>query len=333
MAEATSTMRIRSLLPVVMCGFLLFGCNKPADDSTTANASGGGKKKLTVGFSQIGAESGWRSAETESIRSEATKRGVDLKFSDAQQKQENQVKAIRSFIQQKVDAIIFAPVVSSGWDPVLKEAQEAKIPVVLVDRGITADPSLYTTLIASDFVEEGKRTAEFLGKKMNGTGNVVELEGSPGADPAIERKKGFDEELAKTYPGIKILASQTGQFTRAKGKEVMEAFLKAHGKNINAVYAHNDDMALGAIQAIEEAGMKPGTEILVVCIDGTRPALEAMVAGKINCVTECNPLLGPLAFDAVEAATSGKPVEKRNIIKDEQFDQTVAAKVLPTRKY
>lgn len=326
-------MRIRSLLPLVMCGFLLYGCNKAPEDSTTTGASGGGKKKLTVGFSQIGAESGWRTAETESIRSEATKRGVDLKFSDAQQKQENQVKAIRSFIQQKVDAIILAPVVSSGWDPVLKEAQEAKIPVVLVDRGVTADASLYTTLIASDFVEEGKRTAEFLGKKMNGKGNVVELEGSPGADPAIERKKGFDEELAKTYPGIKVLASQTGDFTRAKGKEVMEAFLKAHGKNINAVYAHNDDMALGAIQAIEEAGMKPGTDVLVVSIDGIKPAFEAMVAGKLNCTTECNPLLGPAAFDAVEAATGGKSVDKRTIVKDEQFDQTVAAKVLPSRKY
>src|SRR5437870_225061 len=180
-------------------------------------------KKLVVGFSQIGAESGWRTAETESIQSEAKKRGVDLKFSDAQQKQENQIKALRAFLAQRVDAIILAPVVETGWEPVLRDIRRAKIPVILVDRGIkVSDDSLYTTLIASDFVEEGRMAGEWLVKKLDGKGNIVELQGTPGAAPAIDRKKGFEEVLAKN-PGLKITKSQSGDFTRAKGKEVMEA--------------------------------------------------------------------------------------------------------------
>lgn len=296
-------------------------------------AGGQEKKKTVVGFSQIGAESGWRTAETESIKSEAAKRGVDLKFVDAQQKQENQIKAIRTFIAQKVDAIILAPVVETGWEPVLKEAKRANIPVILVDRGIkVSDDSLYATLIASDFVAEGRMAGEWLAKKLNGKGNIVELQGTPGAAPALDRKKGFEEAIAK-FPGLKVIKSQTGDFTRAKGKEVMEAFLKVDGKNINAVYAHNDDMALGAIQAIEAAGMKPGQDIIVVSIDGIKPAFEAMVAGKLDCSVECNPLLGPMAFDAVEALTSGKQVSKKTIVKDQLFEKSGAKDAIGSRKY
>jgi ABC-type sugar transport system substrate-binding protein len=291
------------------------------------------EKKLTVGFSQIGAESGWRTAETESIRSEGQKRGVDLKFSDAQQKQENQIKALRAFLAQRVDAIILAPVVETGWEPVLRDIKRAKIPVILVDRGIkVSDESLYTTLIASDFVQEGRMAGEWLVKKLGGKGNVVELQGTPGAAPAIDRRKGFEEVVAKN-PGMKISKSQSGDFTRAKGKEVMEAFLKADEKNINAVYAHNDDMALGAIQAIEEAGFKPGKDIIVISIDGIKPAFEAMVDGKLNCTVECNPLLGPAAFDAVEAATHGKAIPKKTVVKDNVFDQSIPKDVIASRKY
>jgi galactofuranose transport system substrate-binding protein len=293
----------------------------------------GADKKLTVGFSQIGAESGWRSAETESIQSEAKKRGIDLKYSDAQQKQENQIKALRAFVAQRVDAIILAPVVETGWEPVLREVKRAKIPVILVDRGIkVGDPSLYTTLIASDFVAEGRMAGEWLAKKLDGKGNIVELQGTAGAAPANDRKKGFAEVIQK-HPGLKIIKSQSGDFTRAKGKEVMEAFLKAEGKNINAVYAHNDDMALGAIQAIEEAGLQPGKDVVVVSIDGIKPAFEAMVTGKLNCTVECNPLLGPAAFDAVQAAVAGKPVQKNIVVKDQVFDQSVAKNVIEQRKY
>jgi ABC-type sugar transport system substrate-binding protein len=290
-------------------------------------------RTITVGFSQIGAESAWRTAETESIRSEAAARGINLKFFDAQQKQENQIKAIRAFIAQKVDAIILAPVVETGWEPVLREAKRAGIPVILVDRGVkVSDDSLYATLIASDFVEEGRLAARWLAEKLGGKGNIVELQGTPGSAPALDRKKGFEEVISQ-YPGLKIVKSQSGDFTRAKGKEVMEAFLKAEGRNIHAVYAHNDDMALGAIQAIEEAGLRPGTDIIIVSVDGVRAAFEAMIAGKLNCTVECNPLLGPATFDAVEKILAGETLPKWIKVHDQVFDQSVAAEVINQRKY
>jgi len=291
------------------------------------------KTKITVGFSQIGAESSWRTAETKSIIEEAKKRGIDLKFSDAQQKQENQIRALRSFIAQGVDAIILAPKVKSGWDVVLREAKEAGIPVVLVDRGVEVpDPSLYATLIASDFVEEGRMAAEWLVKKTGGKCKVVQLEGTPGSDPANDRKKGFEEVIAK-HPGIEIIASQTGDFRRSEGKRVMANIINAKGKDIQAVYAHNDDMALGAIQALEAAGMNPGKDVLVVSIDGVRDAFLAMIEGKLNATVECNPLLGPAAFDAVEKILRGEKVPKRIVVKDRIFTQETAAEDIKTRKY
>ena len=306
---------------------------KAAGGDTEDKTGGAPKRVLKIGFSQIGAESAWRTAETKSIRSEAAKRGVDLKFSDAQQKQENQIKAIRSFIAQKVDAIILAPVVETGWEPVLKEAKRAKIPVILVDRDVkVTDDSLYVTLIASDFVEEGRMAAKWLAERLKGKGNIVELQGTPGAAPAIDRQKGF-KEVIDSLPGMKIIMSQTGEFTRAKGKEVMEAFLKAKGNQINAVYAHNDDMALGAIQAIEQDGKKPGKDILVVSIDAVKTAFDAMLEGKLNCTVECNPLLGPDAFDAVEATLAGKKLPKFQVVKDRLFDQSNAKKFYDQRQY
>jgi simple sugar transport system substrate-binding protein len=291
------------------------------------------EKKLTVGFAQVGAESAWRTAETDSIKAEAAKRGVNLKFSDAQGKQENQIKAVRSFVAQGVDAIILAPIVETGWEPVLREAKRSRIPVILVDRGIkTSDESLFATLIASDFVLEGRLAGEWLAKKTAGKAGIVELQGTPGAAPAIDRKKGFEEGI-KPHAGMKIIASQSGDFRRSGGKEVMEALLKKHGSGITAVYAHNDDMALGAIQAIEEAGRKPGTDVVVVSVDGVKGAFEAMVAGKLNCTVECNPLLGPMAFDAVSKAVKGEALPKRTVVQDQVYDQTTAKDVIATRKY
>ncbi|HEY1406701.1 MAG TPA: ABC transporter substrate-binding protein, partial [Spirochaetota bacterium] len=243
--------------------------------------------KIVLGFSQIGAESEWRTANSESIKAAAKDAGIILKFADAQQKQENQIKAIRSFIAQKVDVIAFSPVVESGWETVLKEAKAAKIPVILTDRAVNVkDNTLWTTFMGSDFVEEGRRAAKWLtdyGTKngWKGTINIVELQGTVGSAPAIDRKKGFAEGLAG-FKNYKIIRSQTGDFTRAKGKEVMEAFLKADGKKIKVLFAHNDDMAIGAIQAIEEYGMKPGKDIIIVSIDGVKGAFEAMMAGKLN---------------------------------------------------
>jgi galactofuranose transport system substrate-binding protein len=292
------------------------------------------KKKLVVGFSQVGAESGWRTANTESIKSEAAKRGIDLRFSDAQQKEENQIKAIRSFIAQGVDVIAFSPVVETGFEPVLQEAKKAGIPVVLSDRAVkVSDDSLYKCFLGSDFVEEGRRAANWLAEKTGGKAKIAELVGTVGSAPAIDRKKGFEEVLAK-YPDMKIIKSQSGDFTRAKGKEVMEAFLKApDAKEITALFGHNDDMALGAIQAIEEAGLKPGKDIIIVSIDGVRDAFKAMIEGKLNCSVECSPLLGPQLFDVVEKVAVGQEVPKRIVTQEGVFDQSVAAAELPKRQY
>jgi simple sugar transport system substrate-binding protein len=294
-------------------------------------------KPLTIGFSQVGAESEWRSANTASIKDAAKKAGVNLKFADAQQRQENQVKAIRSFIAQRVDVIAFSPVVESGWDTVLREAKNAKIPVILTDRSVkVSDPSLYVSFIGSDFVEEGRRAGRWLldYAKKNGDKplNIVELQGTVGSAPANDRKKGFAEAIAGN-PKLKLVRSQTGDFTRAKGKEVMEAFLKSEGKNINVLYAHNDDMAIGAIQAIEEAGLKPGKDIVIVSIDGVRGAFEAMMAGKLNVTVECNPLLGPTLMQTAQAVVAGQPVAKRITVEEGVFPADTAAKALPTRKY
>jgi ABC-type sugar transport system substrate-binding protein len=291
------------------------------------------KGKMTVGFAQVGAESAWRTAETASIKAEAEKRGVTLKFSDAQGKQDNEIRSVRSFIAQGVDAIILAPVVETGWEPVLREAKRAKIPVILVDRGIkVSDESLYATLIASDFVAEGKMAAEWLIKKTGGKAGIIELQGTPGAAPAIDRKKGFEDGI-KDSAGMKILASQSGDFRRSGGKEVMEALLKKYGSEVTAVYAHNDDMALGAIQAIEEAGKKPGSDIIVVSVDGVKDAFNAMVAGKLNCTVECNPLLGPMAFDAAEKALKGEKLPRKTVVQDKVFDQSTAKDVIASRQY
>ncbi len=294
------------------------------------------QKPIVLGFSQVGAESEWRTANTESIKSAAKDAGIELKFSDAQQKQENQIKAIRSFIAQKVDVIAFSPVVESGWETVLREAKAAKIPVVLTDRSVNVkDTSLYVSFMGSDFVEEGRKAGRWLVEKMKGsTGqvNIVELQGTVGSAPAIDRKKGF-EEIIKADPKFKIIRSQTGDFTRAKGKEVMEAFLKAEGKKVNVLYAHNDDMAIGAIQAIEEAGMKPAKDITIISIDAVKGAFEAMMAGKLNVSVECSPLLGPQLMAAVKDIKAGKPVQKRIVTEEGIFPMEVAAKEFPKRKY
>ncbi len=291
--------------------------------SATALAFGGAAlaADLTVGFSQIGSESGWRAAETSVTKQEAEKRGVDLKFADAQQKQENQIKAIRGFVAQGVDAIFVAPVVATGWDAVLKEAKDAEIPVILLDRGIEGSPDLYMTMVASDQVLEGKVAGDWLVKDAAGKEcNVVELQGTTGSSPAINRKKGFEDAIAGT-PTIKIIRSQTGDFTRAKGKEVMEGFLKAEngGKNICALYAHNDDMAVGAIQAIKEAGLKPGTDIKVVSIDAVPDIFKAMADGEANATVELTPNMAGPAFDALEKFKADGTMPPKTIITESKL--------------
>lgn len=294
------------------------------------------QKKIVLGFSQIGAESEWRTANTESIKSAAQEAGIELKFADAQQKQENQIKAIRSFIAQKVDVIAFSPVVETGFETVLREAKAAKIPVILTDRAVNVkDQSLWVSFMGSDFLEEGRKAGRWLVEKMKdqkGEVRIVELQGTVGSAPAIDRKKGF-EEIIKADPKFKIVRSQTGDFTRAKGKEVMEAFLKAEGKGINVLYAHNDDMAIGAIQAIEEAGLKPAKDIIIISIDAVKGAFEAMMQGKLNVSVECSPLLGPQLMRAVKDVVAGKPVPKRIVTEEGVFPMETAAREFPKRKY
>ncbi len=293
----------------------------------------GAAKKIVVGFSQIGAESGWRTANTESILSEAKKYpNIVLKFSDAQQKPENQIKAIRSFIAQKVDVIGFTPVVETGFEPVLREAKRAKIPVIIIDRMVDVkDNSLWVTHMGSDMVLEGRKVVNFMVEK-GWKGNIVEMVGTVGSSAAVGRHKGFTEELAK-HSEFKVIKSESGNFTRSEGKQVMEAFLKAEGKNINILFAHNDDMAIGAIQAIEEYGLKPGSDIKIISIDGVHDAFQAMIEGKLNCTVECSPLLGPQFFEAVMAVVNGKKLPKETITKEGVFPMEVAKEVMPTRKY
>lgn len=313
---------------VVISVMVLPGCSKSGDDKD------GKDKPLVVGFCQIGPEGMWRDANTASIKATAAKRGIKLQFSDAQGKQENQIKAIHSFIAQGVDVIAFSPVKETGWEQVLKEAKRAGIPVVLSDRTVeVSDHTLYASSIGADCVEEGRQAAEWLAKYTKGKATIVELTGKPGAAPANDRKSGFAEVLKK-YPGMKIIKSQTGEWTRSVGEKVMAAFLKsAERDQITAVYAHNDDMALGAILAIEAAGKKPGKDIIIVSIDGVRDALEAIDAGKLNCVIECNPLIGPALFDLIQDAHEGKKLPRRVFIKDDLFDATNVKEALPTRKY
>ena len=303
------------------------------DDGASAGGSGGGSG-MTMGFAQVGAESAWRTANTNDIKAEADERGVDLQFSDAQQKQDNQIKAIQNFITRGVDVIAFAPVITTGWDPILREAKSAGIPVIITDRRIeTEDDSLYQCFIGANFVKEGELAGEQMIALTGGNATIVELEGTPGSDPAIQRKQGFNNAISGES-GMKVIRSQTGEFTRAKGREVMQAFLDSpEGDSITALFAHNDDMALGAIQAIEAAGKVPGKDIIIVSIDGVKGALEAIVEGKLNASVECSPLLADELFDAAEKIVAGENTDREIIMQPVVFDSSNAEAALPDRKY
>ena len=304
---------------------------------TACGGSGGSGdgNQIVLGFSQVGSESGWRAANTKSIQESAKAQGIKLQFSDAQQKQENQIKALRSYIQQKVDVIAFSPVVESGWDTVLKEAKDAKIPVVLTDRAVNAaDASLYVSFLGSDFVEEGKKAGSWVVdqyKDATDDVNIVELQGTTGSAPAIDRQEGFKAAITAN-PKLKVVASQTGNFTRAEGKQVMESFLKANPK-IDLLYAHNDDMALGAIEAIKAAGKTPGKDIKIVSVDAVKDGMTALAAGDINYIVECSPLLGPQLMDIVKKIKAGETVEKRIVTEETTFTQEQAKAALPSRQY
>jgi len=315
----------------------LAGCASGGGDGGAAAGSGEPKavEELVVGFAQVGAESGWRTANTKDIQAAFEDAGIELKFSDAQQKQENQIKAIRSYIQQGVDYIAFSPVVETGWDAVLNEAKAAGIPVVLTDRAVDSqDESLYVSFLGSDFIAEGEKAGQWVVDEYADATepvNIVQLEGTTGAAPALDRAEGFAEVIADN-PNLTVIASQTGDFTRAGGKQVMEAMLKSN-PDIDLVYAHNDDMGLGAIEAIEAAGMVPGEDIKIVTVDAVKDGMQALADGKINFIVECSPLLGAQLVDIITTLNEGGEVEKRIITEETTFTQEQAAEALPDRQY
>jgi len=319
---------------VMVLVFLLAACAPaatPAPAQPTAPAAAAKKtyKDMVLCYPQLGAESDWRTANSASFKETAEKLGVKLIFSDAQQKQENQISAMRSCIQQGVSVIALPPVVETGWDAVLQEAKDANIPVIVVDRSVSADPSMYAAHIGSDMVIEGKRSADEFNKLLPNGGNILELSGTTGSGAAVGRAKGFREAL---NANIKILDSQTGNFTRAEGKPVMEAFLKKYAGQIQGVFFHNDDMAIGAIEAIKAAGLKPG-DLKMVSIDGTRGGFQLMIDGWLQADVECNPLLGPQVMDLALKLMNGEEIVKEALTDESVYYPDKATEMLPTRKY
>ncbi len=281
-------------------------------------------RDLTIAFSQVGQESDWRTANTDSVNSTIEgHEGWTLVYDDAQQKQENQINALRNFITQGVDYILFTGVVNTGWDEVLKEVNEAEIPLILLDRMPScADQIDYVAAFGGDFVKEGYRQVAWAGEYLKSIGrdneevNVVIMEGTTGADAQVGRTQG-NLAAMENYPFMKLVAQQSGNFTRAEGQPVMESWLKSLDK-IDVLIAQNDDMALGAVDAIKAAGLVPGKDIIIVGCDSVKAAFDAIVAGDMNCTVECTPLYGPTVEDFILRLEDGETFEK-TIVHPEEF--------------
>jgi galactofuranose transport system substrate-binding protein len=324
--------KTKLLTAAAMVSALALGAAACGDDSGSGSGSSGGTIK--VGFAQTGSESGWRSANTESMKKAFSKgNGFDLVFNAADNDPAAQIAAVRSFINQGVDAIVIAPIVEDGWDDVLKEAKDADVPVILEDRTVTSSDDLFASWVGDDFEKEGETAGTWAADNLGDTPTkMVVLEGTTGSAPANDRATGFDKAIDGTQ--IEKIDSQSGDFTRDGGKKVMEGFLQKYGVDgIDLVFAHNDDMALGAIEAIEAAGGKPGEDIKIVSIDGVKDGLQALIDGKINYVVECNPLLGDPAADLVKKVLDGQDVEKANFATDQAFTAEDAKKVIASRPY
>ncbi len=338
-----------TLLCVAMVSSMLVGCGSKATTATesagteaaatetaaTEEAAGTTEEvttesgdTITVGFSQVGAESDWRTANSGSMKDTfSEKNGYELTFDDAQQKQENQITAIRNFIQQEVDYIVLAPVTETGWDTVLQEAKDAGIPVIIVDRMVdVSDDSLYTAWVGSDFKAEGVKACATLKAYLEAAGrgsdqiNIIDIQGTIGASAQIGRTAGLEEAVAANS-NWKLLAKETGEFTQAKGQEVMESLLKQYGDDIDVVYCENDNEAFGAIDAIKNAGktVGPDGDILVMSFDATNAGLTAMLDSSITINTECNPLHGPRVSEIIQALEKGESVDKMKYVDEEIF--------------
>lgn len=293
-------------------------------------------RPIVLGFSQLGSESDWRDANSRSVKEAAKEAGITLIFDNAEQSQSKQFEAIRHFMEQEVDVIAIAPVIQSGWDDILNEVQQAGIPVIIVDRAVDiTDTSQYVTFIGSDFYEEGRKAGKYVLDKMAGSTEsvgIVELKGTAGSTPSIDRGKGFHDTIKDTGKYV-VLGSEYADFTHEQGKETMRSLLQRLGSEIDILFSHNDDMALGAIEAIEEYGLQPGKDIVIVSVDGTRKALEQMIEGKINCVVECNPLLGPNLMQAVNEIMEGRTLPKRIVTPESVFTEVTAEREVSSRKY
>lgn len=326
------------------CGGESAATTAPADaskDATAETDAAASEDKIVVGFSQVGAESDWRTANTESMKATLSEEnGYELIFDDAQQKQENQIKAVRNFIQQDVDYIVIAPVTETGWDTVLQEAKEAGIPVVIVDRMIdVSDDSLFTCWVGSDFLQEGYNAVQWLSDNLDAKGrsdeqiNIVTLQGTIGSSAQIGRTNGFEEKMAD-HSNWTMLDRQTGEFTQSKGQEVMESFLKSYD-DIDVVVAENDNMAFGAIDAIKAAGKTcgPDGDITIISFDAVAAAFDAMIAGTMNVSIECNPLHGPRVAEIIQKIEAGEAVEKLQYVEEGVYPAETAAEIKPTRAY
>jgi ABC-type sugar transport system substrate-binding protein len=288
-------------------------------------------KDMVMCYPLLGAESDWRTANTASFKDQAATDGFQLVFSDAQQKQENQISAVRACIQQGVSVIALPPVVEDGWDAVLTEAKNAGIPVIIVDRSVSADSSLYVSHIGSDMKLEGERAAEEFNKKFPDGAKILELSGTTGSGAAVGRAEGF---RAKLNANIEIIDSQTGNFTRAEAVPVMQAFLQKYkaGTDFQGIFIHNDDMGLGAIEALKAAGVNPG-DLFLVSVDGTRGGFQAMIDGWFQADVECNPLLGPQVAEMSLKLMNGQPIDREVLTNETVYYPDNAAELLPTRKY
>jgi ABC-type sugar transport system, periplasmic component len=306
--------RTAAFFPIALAFVAVAGCTRKDAASS-----------YVVGFSQMESNNPWRIAQTKSLRDEAAKRHVSLVVTDAEGQTAKQVSDVEDLIARRVNVILLAPREFQGLVPALQAAKKANIPVILVDReaaGVAGQD--YVTFLGSNFIQQGQRAADWLAKATNGKAEIVELTLTPGSSVARDRQAGFKDEIAK-YPGMHIIASQTGDASRAKGQAVMANLVQSLGNKFNAVYAHNDEMALGAIQALKDAGRKPGTDVTVVSIDGERAGLEAIVAGELACSVESNPRFGPLAFETIDKLRNKQPIPTKILLTDKLFDKTNAS--------
>ena len=329
---------LSALIVATVLSIIIFttGKKRPSEKKTAENHD-----KLILGFSQIGSESAWRSRNTQSIFEAAAENNIQILFDDAQQKQENQLKAIRSFIVYQVDVIAFVPIVEDGWDNVLKEAREAGIPVILVDRQINADSSLYAGFLGENGLEEGRKAAQFLLQKIKNDEdmsisqkiNILELSGTENSSVVRERAKGF-REVIEEDSRLQIIHSEDGDFLRSRGKEITESLIQKardsgnyknnalyfEGQKIDVVYSHNDSMTLGFLDSIENYGVNT-SDTIIISIDAEQKSIDALVRGKLNCVVECNPNLGPMLMNLVKMISKGNAIPRITYIEEKVFTE------------